>query len=120
MAICLHRWSNVKRWLNSKSGLYHVIQRCRRCDAWQRKTFDLKTDKLEFLTGQFKERKLNSGIVEDGDTVNSVKGDGEKGISRDIEATGKEIELTSQLNIENSNSQGITELNTDNTVDLGI
>jgi hypothetical protein len=40
MPLCFHRWSTLKRWCSG--GEYHLIQRCRKCNAFIRK--DLPMD----------------------------------------------------------------------------
>lgn len=47
MGVCLHRWSTIKRWKAGNN--YFVIQRCRKCDEWIRREFDLLNPKMEII-----------------------------------------------------------------------
>lgn len=40
--LCFHRWSVIKRW--QESGRLLVIERCRWCDRWKRRSIELQQD----------------------------------------------------------------------------
>lgn len=51
----MHRWRTIKRWKLGSS--YYVIQHCRRCEDWIRRTIALNEDKLDMVIEKYNERQ---------------------------------------------------------------
>lgn len=56
---CMHRWTVIKRW--DESGIFYVIQRCRRCDTWKKRGVDALSDgKPTVTTEMIDEQKTDN------------------------------------------------------------
>jgi hypothetical protein len=58
--VCKHRWSTIKRWEDKLTGLYHIIQRCRRCESWVRRDMDIKTGNMNVVSQSYRLENLSN------------------------------------------------------------